>query len=236
MSNEILPSVGPPSPVLAPKIKCEALAGRVYEAIKEAILDLKMAPGARVNMDQLARELGVSISPIREALIRLTAERLVVCKPYAGYAVTPLPDKQSILDLLDARLLLEGQAARLGAPRRDPSILATMNEALQQISQQYFGRRYREYRNLVEWDARLHGAVIASSGNSAFVQIYEDLHPHTQTSRLHIHLQREIDPNLVLQTHLPIIRAYEQGDAEAAFAAIRAHMDVTRDLVSQILS
>jgi DNA-binding GntR family transcriptional regulator len=234
MSSETPVSDRPIHAVLAPKIRCEALAGRVYEAIKEAILDLKMAPGARVNMDQLARELGVSISPIREALIRLTAERLVVCKPYSGYAVTPLPDKKAILDLIDARLLLEGQAARLGAPRRDPAILAIMNEALQQISQLCFGRRYREYRSSVEWDARLHGAIIASSGNSAFVQIYEDLHPHTQTSRLHIHLQQEIDLGLVLQTHLPIIRAYEQGDAEAAFEAIRAHMDVTRDLVSKI--
>ena len=111
MANQPATSPGSTAPLLTSKVKCEALAGRVYEAIKEAILDLKLAPGARVNMDQLARELGVSISPIREALIRLTGERLVVFKSYSGYAVTPLPDKKSLLDLVDARLLMESHAA-----------------------------------------------------------------------------------------------------------------------------
>jgi DNA-binding GntR family transcriptional regulator len=234
MSTETAISAGRTATGLTSKVKCEALAGRVYEAIKEAILDLKLAPGSRINMDQLARDLGVSISPIREALIRLTAERLVVFKSYAGYAVTPIPDKQSILDLVDARLLIESQAARLGAPRREPAILATMHQAMEEISHLCFGSKYREYRSLTESDARLHGAIIASSGNSVFVRIYEDLHPHTQISRLYIHGQREIDPAIILQGHVPILRAYEQGDADAAVEAIRVHMEVTREWVSKL--
>lgn len=234
MANQPATSPSSTAPILTSKVKCEALAGRVYEAIKEAILDLKLAPGTRVNMDQLARELGVSISPIREALIRLTGERLVVFKSYSGYAVTPLPGKQSLLDLVDTRLLMESHAARIGAPRRDPAVLATMHEAMEQISRHCLSRKYKEYRGLLEWDFRLHAALIASSGNSTLVQIYEDLHPSTQSSRLYIYTQQGIDPAVMVQGHHPIVRAYEQGDPDAAVEAVRVHMDVTRDWISKL--
>ncbi len=67
------------------------LATRAYEALREQILDQTIKPGARLNIDQLTGALGVSSSPIREALARLLSERLVSFAPYIGYSAATAP-------------------------------------------------------------------------------------------------------------------------------------------------
>src|SRR3954447_4797766 len=83
-----------------------ALADEVYEAVKALVMDHVIAPGARVYIDGLARQLGVSQTPIREALARLESDGLVTKEPLRGYSATPLLTRSEVDDLFQFRLLV----------------------------------------------------------------------------------------------------------------------------------
>jgi len=89
----------------------QILTDSVYDAVKALIMDDVVPPGAKLNMDALARDLAVSPTPIREALARLESERLVVKEPLRGYTTAPLLTRAAFEDLYDFRLHLEPWAA-----------------------------------------------------------------------------------------------------------------------------
>src|SRR5258708_3618056 len=91
-----------------PQIGRSGLTGQAYEALKEQVLDQTIAPGSRINIDQLVTELGVSSSPIREALARLLSERLVTFEPYIGYSAAPIHDDAWFHDMMHFRMMLQG--------------------------------------------------------------------------------------------------------------------------------
>src|SRR5262245_20293974 len=90
----------------------------VYEAVKSLIMDHQIAPGERVTIDGLARQLKVSPTPVREALARLEPEGLVRKRAMAGYSTAPLLTRAEFEDLFEMRLLLECPAAARAAGRR----------------------------------------------------------------------------------------------------------------------
>src|SRR5436190_18532101 len=106
------------------KIGRLGLTDRVHEKLKELILDQKLGPGTYLNIDKLCGQLNVSSSPLREALARLSAERLVRFEPFIGYSVAEVPDRKYYLDLMDVRFLLECHAARIGAAKKNTSCIA----------------------------------------------------------------------------------------------------------------
>ena len=162
------------------------LAVQAYEALREQILDQTIAPGVRINIDQLAAELGVSSSPIREALARLLSERLVSFEPYIGYSAATIPDDVWFHDMVDFRAMLEGNAAAIGAPRRDRATIVTLEQAFDEMSNSGLGHHYRKYRRFNAADAIFHRAIVASPGNKVFTQVYADLQPHVHYARLYL--------------------------------------------------
>jgi DNA-binding GntR family transcriptional regulator len=203
------------------------LSEQTYEAIKERILDQTLQPGARLNIDSLSRELAVSSSPIREALARLEAERLVVSELYSGYAVAPKPSATYLADLLEYRIVLEAHCALVGAPRKDRHILACMRQAYDRMAAiPRIGTRYREYRRFVQADARFHQLLVDSAGNEVMSTTYESLHPLLVQSRLY--LDREgggTASSEVMDEHAVILAAFDAGDGPAARAAVKAHLE-----------
>jgi DNA-binding GntR family transcriptional regulator len=203
------------------------LTNQAYEALKEQILDQTIAPGARLNIDQLVAELGVSSTPIREALARLLTERLVTFEPYIGYSAAPIHNDAWFHHLVDFRVMLEGEAAQIGAPRRNPDILADIEEALHEMETSGLGHHYRKYARFNAADARFHRAVVRSAGNRIFDQVYNDLQPHVHHARLY--LSREVEEEtLVGGEHRAVLDAFRAGDGDAARAAIVAHLEAAR--------
>ena len=96
------------------------LAEEVYRRIRADIMSLKLPPESRVSVDSLARELGVSQTPIREALSMLEANGLVSKRHFAGYATTPRMDRAQLDELFEFRLLIEPHAARKAAADDEP--------------------------------------------------------------------------------------------------------------------
>lgn len=203
------------------------LTERTYEALKERILDRRLEAGARLNIDALSREFSVSSSPIREALVRLEAERLVTSELYAGYSVAPHPTDDYLRDLLSFRVMLEGQCALLGAPRRNRAVLAAMRQAHDQMCRAPgIGRRYREYTRFVQADGRFHQALVDSAENLVMAEVYANLQPIILQSRLYFSTQSdETRLREVLSEHGRVLEAFQNGDGEAARAAVVAHLE-----------
>ena len=97
------------------------------ELIRQAILDGRLEPGSRLKEEELARELGISRTPVREALLMLQAEGLIETTPNRG-AVVRTHDADDLIDLYQLRALLEGYAARQAPRRESPSTSSTCCE------------------------------------------------------------------------------------------------------------
>jgi DNA-binding GntR family transcriptional regulator len=104
-----------------------------YESIREAILTGRYAPGQRLLPDDLARELGTSRMPVREALQRLEVAGLVSITPHRGAVVNEL-SKQDIVEIYHIRAVLEGLAARLAAPHLGPGEYDRLNALIKEMA------------------------------------------------------------------------------------------------------
>lgn len=212
---------------MARSIVRTTLAEQTYEAIKERILDQTLQPGARLNIDSLARELAVSSSPIREALARLEAERLVASELYAGYAVAPKPSASYLAALTEYRIVVETHCALVGAPKRKKSVLTQMRQAYDRMEAvPLLGTRYREYRRFVEWDGKFHQILVDSAENEVMSATYATLHALLIQSRLYRNREGGSTPSSEVMTEpQAILAAFEAGDGAAAAAAIRDHLE-----------
>ena len=179
------------------------LADEVYRRIRADIMSLKLPPESRVSVDSLARELGVSQTPIREALSMLEANGLVSKRHFAGYATTPRMDRAQLDELFEFRLLVEPHAARKAAQ--------TMSQA----------------------DMALLASGEAAPSHDAFADLDTDFHRLIAQSlaRLHIHVhifrscfRREIAEEAV-DEHDAIIAAIRARDDWAAEGAMRRHIE-----------
>jgi DNA-binding GntR family transcriptional regulator len=207
-----------------------SLSDLTYEALKERILDQKLAPGERLNIDALTRSLGVSSSPVREALARLEVERLVVLEVYSGYTVAPHPSREYLEKLYDFRAVVEGYCARVGAARKSAATLALLRSLVKRMgATKRLGARYKEYKKLGQADAQFHQAIVDSAGNEVMSEVYASKHSHLLMSRL---FRQRADAGSpaggVMEEHRAVLAAYERGNGPAAERALLHHLEKSR--------
>ncbi|WP_308283444.1 GntR family transcriptional regulator [Pseudonocardia nigra] len=206
---------------MTPLPRRQVLADDVYEAIKALIMDNAIAPGARVSIDGLARQLGVSPTPVREALARLESAELVVKEPLRGYRTTPLLTLPQLDDLYRFRLLIEpwaaGRAAELIDPTARERVLAEMASCDEPESE-----TYDAYKALTAHDARFHALVAELAGSDQVRLALERTHCHLHVFRLYY--DRGIGRQTVAE-HRRITEALLAGDADAAERAMRDHLE-----------
>lgn len=199
---------------------------QTYDDIKERIIDHSLAPGTRLNIDALSRELKVSSTPVREALARLEREQLVLLELYAGYSVAPPPEPAYLKGLLEFRMLWEGECALIGAPRKAPATLQVLEQSYKKMSSiKRLGTKFREYRKFTDEDAVFHQAIVDSAENPAMTKIYASLKIIMLQARLYLTRSVSGAPSEeVLSEHSSILQAYQAGDGEAARLAVVAHL------------
>jgi DNA-binding GntR family transcriptional regulator len=207
------------------------LSEQTYEALKSRILDQELAPGARLNIDSLSKELEVSSSPIREALARLEAERLIVSELYSGYSVAPQPTLAHLHCLLDFRIVVEGYCARIGANAKSPETVETLEQLVDQMAKtKLLGTRYHEYRKFIQADAQFHQAIVDSAHNEVMSDVYASKHAILLQSRLYLNREGGSTSSETVQgEHRKILQAYREGDGQAAQAAISEHLEKGRE-------
>src|SRR5699024_1034108 len=105
-----------------------AMTDRVYERLRARIIDLELEPEASLQIERLSKEFGVSPTPIREALNRLSTEGLVEAHAYRGFRVAALLDDEDLPHLIRAREVIERAGASAAASLRNSTILAGLDE------------------------------------------------------------------------------------------------------------
>ncbi|HWB35150.1 MAG TPA: GntR family transcriptional regulator [Rugosimonospora sp.] len=215
------------SPTQVPRVRRSTLGDDVYEAIKTLVMEHSLAPGDRVNIDALARELEVSPTPVREALARLESDGLVRKRPLAGYTVSPLLTREEFTDMFDMRLVLEGAAARWAAERAGAAqrtAIATESVAVPNLDRADKDGR-RSHAAFTALDARFHNLVADAAGNPLLRDAIGRLHAHLHIHRLYFPYAQT---GTTGDEHRLIADAIGAGDPDAAEAAMRAHLSAAR--------
>ncbi|RAZ84799.1 GntR family transcriptional regulator [Mesorhizobium hawassense] len=201
------------------------LGDEVYSAIYAQLMSLKIPPGGRITVENLVRELGVSQTPIREALSRLEAQGLVVKTHLIGYSAAPQMDRSGLEQLYDLRMLVEPfGAARAAEQMTDESIAA-----LETIDQDMRRSRPEDarsaYSHFAQSDGAFHDMIAVGSGNNLIQDTLARLHTHVHLFRLYFHSRATTDAN---NEHARIIKAIKRRDAKGAEAAMRDHIERSR--------
>jgi DNA-binding GntR family transcriptional regulator len=204
----------------------QVLADGVYEQIRTLIMNHDIEPGARANIDELARELDVSGTPVREALARLESEGLVSRLPLRGYRVTELLTRKEIADIFGLRLLLEPPSAAAAARVMTASLAASLEEELATCPSAPAGDTYEGYKALTAHDARLHEQILRFAGNDAVRQAFTRTHCHLHFFRLSY--SQPFGEQTIVE-HRAIVTALTAGDPAGAHSAMIHHLETARD-------
>jgi DNA-binding GntR family transcriptional regulator len=202
------------------------LAEEAYEAIFSQLMALRIAPGSRITVDNLARELNVSQTPIREALGRLEGEGLVIKTHLIGYSAAPQISRRRFDELYDLRLLLEPEAAQRAARGMDAQRMAILQDVAGVMSRRQGGDERFRYSAFARQDAIFHDRILEFAGNELIRQTLAHQHTHFHIFRLMFHSRVTEE---ALDEHEALIAAFEAADGKAAKRAMREHIERSRD-------
>lgn len=202
------------------------LADEVYNTLLGQLMSLRIVPDSRVTIDALARELGVSQTPIRDALNRMEADGLVVRVPNAGYRIPPQITRNRFEDMVELRLLLEPAAARHAAERASTEQVEGLRRMLEEMAQLAEGDGHLAYGAFGLRDAAFHDLVAASAGNHLVREALARLHTHVHLFRLVYDIEVTY---LAMGEHDDVLAGIAARDADAAAYAMRRHILLSRD-------
>jgi DNA-binding GntR family transcriptional regulator len=200
----------------------------VYERVRTAILDGELAPGAVMSQVALAEELGISRTPLREALRMLQSERLVEAEPNRRVRVAPM-SPADLEELYVVRVTLEAEALRLSVPRLTPEDLARLEGSMAEMA------HYAEAKDYRRWGGphrQFHRALTAHAGgrvNDMLGQLFDHAERYR---RLHI----GHGPSAwATAGHREILDACKAGDRDQSAGLLASHLARTGLEVSELL-
>lgn len=218
-----------------PGVQAEAtsLVDEAYRALKTAIRDNVFPPGHQAAEPEIARQLGMSRTPVHEAIIRLQEEGLVQVLPRRGILICPI-SAEDIREIYEVLIAVEGMAAALlsGLPE---DMAASAAEALERETVAM--ERALERGQLLDWaaaDDRFHGLLTERCGNRRLARIAATVRDQSHRARLFtLHLRPK--PVASAAEHRRITDAIRAGAAEEAETAARAHRTKARDALLPLL-
>lgn len=188
---------------------------RVYRHLLDEIVERRLMPGARLIEAQLAMHIGVSRTPVREALVRLEREGFAVGERHHGFRVAPL-DEQAAREIFPVLAALQGLALAESGP-----LSASLLDALRAANDRL--RKARDTpREALDADSAFHRILISLCPNARLLALIDMLH-HQLLRYEHLYMS---DADLIersLAQHADIIASIEKGDSAAAERAVRAN-------------
>lgn len=209
------------------------LSGKTTTALREAIINGLIPAGEKLNEPRLAEQFNVSRGPLREAIRRLVAMRLVRHIPNQGATVVTL-ELDNIMELYEVREALESKAAALAAINMSDEEIAKLRDLLK-VHQQHYESNSGEYMQ-ADGDFDFHYQIIKGSGNSLLInQLTNELYHlirmfRVQTSRV------KIRSNRALVEHEQLIYAIEQRDPQMAEMLMRSHITRAKESIREFFA
>jgi len=204
----------------------ESLADQAVAAIRAAVRDGTLQAGQLYSAYQIAGYLGVSRSPVREALMRLAEAGMVSFERNRGFRIV-VPGAADIAEVFQLRLLLEVPAARRAAARPPAGLAARLAAALDQM-RAAAGRA--DERAFMQRDQLLHRLILEAAGNSRLAALVDNLRDATRTLGAST-AGRSRGLADIAAEHVPVMEAISAGDPEAAAAAMARHITHTGRLL-----
>jgi DNA-binding GntR family transcriptional regulator len=209
-------------------IASKSLAIGVYERIKSEIFDFGLLPGDRFTETEVAARVGVSRTPVREALYRLEREGYIDVSARNGWSVKPF-DFSLFENLYDLRVVLELAAIRKLCEMDSATALETLTDAWCVPE----GERLRDAQAVCEMDEAFHQQLVAAAGNPEMARIHRDISERIRIIRRLDFTQAErIDKTY--EEHGEILRRILAREADAVAQMLQAHIESSKAVVRQI--
>jgi len=219
-------------------LRRDALTDQVCDVVRERVIEQVYRPGQRLRIEEIAQSVGVSPTPVREALNRLVAERLVVVEPGRGFAVAPELSKRQYVELNEVSQWLYEKAIEIGLSTITDDELSEMERAAEEIEVACQRLDYDGRRAFLRADETFHTITINISRNSALIDLWRVWSPFTQQARVFYRafLTGEIIDIRRQATHRPIVEAFKTRDPAISIQALREHGGTTRERWLQFVS
>jgi len=208
-----------------PKQKSLSSTDRAYAAVREALIAWRLAPGSRVNEVALARKLGASRTPLREALNRLVAEGFLTFARDRGFFCRPL-DPRNIYELYQLRTLLESAATRLACEQATATELHELAAFLDATGPEAKGREDKE---LVELDEHFHNRIMMLARNEEMGKVLANVNARIRFFRW---IDMAAKRTRTQGEHRAIVAAMLERDVSTATQLMQSHIERRMDEIS----
>jgi DNA-binding GntR family transcriptional regulator len=211
-----------PQDTLEPALVIQTVQEVAADHLRKLILSGQLAPGQRLLQEELAEKLGISRTPIREALQRLANEGLVDISSYKGASVADFSASEMI-EVYSVRIALESYAASLATQRITDADLEQLAGVMKEMEAAF---RQKDFENLLETHHKLHASIYTIAGKQRlFEHIVQYLDLANFYQRMALSLGRGAkDP---IKEHNEILDTLRRRDPEAAGRTVRSHLELT---------
>ena len=192
----------------------------VFNTLRQAIITGEFAPGERLMEIALANRLGVSRTPVREAIRKLELEGLVVMIPRKGAEVAKITEKD-LRDVLEVRSSLEELAAELAAERMNDEVKEKLEKALKEFEEAI---ESDDNAAIADSDVDFHDVIFEATGNARLIQIINNLREQMYRYRLE-YVQDTEYHTVLLNEHRELAKAMVEGRKEDARKIMKRHID-----------
>lgn len=200
-------------------LKQRQITGEIYHLLREKIIAWELLPGQRIAVDEIAGQLGVSRTPLKDALARLESEGLIEIQPRRGTFVTELtPD--DVREKFEVREALEMKACELLEGKLDDSKIAQLRAVNEIFTSP--GISLTENARL---DAQFHSLLVEYCGNTHLRDVYSRLNAHLQIARIHYQSDHWMHRfRIAREEHIAIVDALADHRIDVATALLREHI------------
>ena len=206
-----------------PRLRLRRISDAAYEILREKIISREFVPGQRLDLDSIEKQLGISRTPIKEALTRLDLEGLVEIVPRSGtYITNPTPD--DITESFEVRRALEVFAVELIVQQASDEDIKSLWRIVQELGELAAAEDHDAiYPRYLSLDYQFHQQLVAIAGNQRLCRAHGRENLHAQMARIR-YRRSERELNVAQEEHEHLMAALEARDAEAAKAELDDHL------------
>jgi DNA-binding GntR family transcriptional regulator len=208
----------------------KSLTERVYRDLRRAIITGSIAGGTRLVESNLAAEMQVSRTPVREALHKLALEGLLYSIPRAGYIVEEMSE-YDVEDLFDVRIKIEQMAARMALEKITPNEIEQLARNLEKADRVL---QNSEIRQMAELDTEFHGIIYKAARSKTLYRICQTLSDHTLKYRIALIDKSEMG-HKTRDGHYEIYEAILSGDGNRVDRAVQSHLELAKKDISRLM-